>query len=71
MFLLINPSHHVIPYVMHGSNLTAAVFEPTTKYWQIGHKLPYMLNKGPFGLRKIFKNIQGAGLFWPVYQENL
>jgi len=56
---------------MHGSNLTAAVFEPTTKYWQIGHKLPYMLNKGPFGLRKIFKNIQGAGLFWPVYQENL
>jgi len=44
---------------MRGLSLTAAVFEPTTKYWQVGHKLPHMLNKGNFGLRKILKMSKG------------
>jgi len=59
MFLLINPSHHIGPYVMRGLSLIAAVFEPTTKYWQIGHKLPYMLSESNFGLRKILKISKG------------
>jgi len=44
---------------MRGLSLTAAVFEPTTKYWQVGHMLPHMLNKGNFGLRKILKMSKG------------
>jgi len=59
MTSLINPSHHMGPYVMRGLSLTAAVFEPTTKNWQIGHKLPHMPNEGNFGLRKILKISQG------------
>jgi len=44
---------------MRGLSLIAAVFEPTTKYWQIGHKLPYMLSESNFGLRKILKISKG------------
>jgi len=59
MFLLINLGHHIRTYVMRGLSFTAAVFEPMTKYWKIGHKLPHMLNKDNFGLRKILKISEG------------
>jgi len=30
-----------------------------TKYWQVGHKPPHMLNEGNFGLGKILKISKG------------